>query len=36
MLQQVELEHKALNDYRPIVGDEVIAEIEELAASLKG
>jgi trehalose synthase len=36
MLQQVELEHKALNDYRPIVGDAVIAEIEKLAAPLKG
>ena len=36
MLQQVELGHKALDDYRPIVGDEVMAEIEELAAPLKG
>ena len=36
MLQQVELGHKALDDYRLIVGDEVIVEIEELAASLKG
>jgi trehalose synthase len=36
MLQQVELGRKALDDYRPIVGDEVIVEIEELAASLKG
>jgi trehalose synthase len=36
MLQQVETEQKQLADYRPIVGDKVIAEIEELAASLKG
>jgi trehalose synthase len=36
MLQQVELGCKAVDDYRPIVGDEVIVEIEELAASLKG
>jgi trehalose synthase len=36
MLQQVELGHKALDDYRPIVGDEAMAEIEELAAPLKG
>jgi trehalose synthase len=36
MLQQVELGRKALDDYRPIVGDEVIVEIGELAASLKG
>ena len=36
MLQQVELGRKALDDYRPIVGDEVIVEIEELAASLEG
>jgi trehalose synthase len=36
MLQQVELGRKALDDYRPIVGDEVIVEIEGLAASLKG
>lgn len=31
MLQQVELEKKRLAEYRPIVGDEVIAEIRELA-----
>ena len=36
MLQQVELRQKQLVDYRPIVGDAVLAEIEELAASLKG
>ncbi|MEA3338753.1 MAG: glycosyltransferase [Chloroflexota bacterium] len=36
MLQQVELGQKTLSDYRPIVGDEVIAEIEKLAAPLKG
>jgi trehalose synthase len=36
MLQQVELGQKRLADYRPIVGDEVIAEIERLAAPLKG
>jgi trehalose synthase len=36
MLQQVETERKQLADYRPIVGDKVIAEIEGLAASLKG
>jgi len=36
VLQQVELEPKQLSDYRPIVGDEVIAEIEKLAAPLKG
>jgi len=36
MLQQVKVERKRLADYRPIVGDEVIAEIERLAAPLKG
>jgi len=36
VLQQVELRQKQLVDYRPIVGDAVLAEIEELAASLKG
>ena len=36
MLQQVELGRKALDDYRPIVGDEVIVEIEQRAAPLKG
>lgn len=36
MLQQVAVEPKRLIDYRPIVGEEAIAEIEELAASLRG
>ncbi|RLC96197.1 MAG: glycosyl transferase family 1 [Chloroflexi bacterium] len=36
MLQQVELGQKSLADYRPIVGDETIAEIKELAAPLQG
>ena len=36
MLQRVELEQKLLADYRPVVGDEVVAEIEELATSLRG
>ncbi len=36
MLQRVELGTKSLQDYVPIVGDEVIAEIEELAAPLRG
>ncbi len=37
MLQRVTLEQeKRLDDYRAIVGDEVIAEIEGLAAPLKG
>lgn len=36
MLQQVELEHKALDDYRFIVGDEVIAGIHSLAEPLQG
>jgi trehalose synthase len=36
MLQRVELEQKKLADYQPIVGDEPITEIKELAAKLKG
>jgi trehalose synthase len=36
MLQRVEVVAKSLEDYRPIVGDEVIAEIRELAESLQG
>ena len=36
MLQKVELASKSLEDYRPIVGDEAIAEIRELAESLRG
>jgi trehalose synthase len=36
MLPQVEVEQKRLADYRPIVGEEVIAEIAELAAPLRG
>ncbi|MDY7080344.1 MAG: glycosyltransferase [Chloroflexota bacterium] len=36
MLQRVELEQKLLADYRPVVGDEVVTEIEELATSLRG
>ncbi|MGD9002538.1 MAG: glycosyltransferase [Anaerolineae bacterium] len=35
MLEQVELEEKHVNDYRPVVGDAVIAEIEELAEPLR-
>ena len=35
MLEQVELDEKHLNDYRPMVGDEVIAEIRELAEPLQ-
>lgn len=35
MLQRVELEDRHLEDYRSIVGDEVLAEIEELAAPLR-
>lgn len=34
MLEKVELEEKHLNDYRPVVGDEVIAEIRELAEAV--
>ena len=36
MLRRVKVQHKQLADYRPVVGDEVIAEIEELAAPLEG
>jgi trehalose synthase len=36
MLQQVEMEAKRLADYRPIVGEEVIAEIRSLAEPLRG
>ncbi len=36
MLEKVGLEEKRLADYRPIVGEEVIAEIEELAEPLQG
>jgi len=35
MLERVELQEKHLDDYRPIVGDEVIAGIEELAEPLR-
>jgi len=36
MLEQVELAVKHLNDYRPIVGDKVVAQIAELAEPLRG
>jgi trehalose synthase len=36
MLQLVKVEQKRLEDYLPIVGDEVVAEIERLAAPLQG
>ena len=36
MLQVVKLEMKSLDDYRSIVGDEIVARIHELAASLQG
>ena len=36
MLQQVELGRKALDDYRPIVGDEVIETVHSLADPLQG
>ena len=36
MLQLVKVEQKRLSDYRPIVGGEVAAEIEKLAAPLRG
>jgi len=36
MLQRVEVEEKRLDDYRPIVGEEVIAEIRRLAEPLRG
>jgi trehalose synthase len=35
MLERVDVEEKKLNDYRPIVGDEVIKEIVHLADTLK-
>jgi trehalose synthase len=35
MLERVELEEKRLDDYRPIVGDDVVAGIEELAEPLQ-
>jgi len=33
---QIELGKKSLEDYQPIVGEEAIAEIRQLAASLRG
>jgi len=33
---QVELREKSLEDYRPLVGEEVVAEIRRLADRLKG
>jgi len=36
VLEQIELESKQLSDYRPVVGDEAIDEIQELARPLKG
>jgi trehalose synthase len=36
MLQSVDLQQKRLEDYRQFVGDEVIQEIESLAAPLRG
>jgi len=36
MLPKVKLERKSLKDYQPIVGEEAIAEISELADQLKG
>ncbi|HID87812.1 MAG TPA: glycosyltransferase [Anaerolineae bacterium] len=36
MLQTVEVQPKSLADYRPIVGEEVIVSIRELAADLQG
>lgn len=36
MLQRVEVERKRLDDYRPIVGEEVLAEIRSLAEPLRG
>jgi trehalose synthase len=36
MLENVEIQPKSLEDYRPIVGDEVIQEIRDLAKPLKG
>jgi trehalose synthase len=36
MLQQVELEQRQLDDYRPIVGDDCLAHIRALAEPLQG
>jgi trehalose synthase len=36
MLQRVTVEEMRLDDYRPIVGDEVLEEIQQLARGLKG
>jgi trehalose synthase len=36
MLQTVDIQGKSLEDYRPIVGDESIAEIKQLAEPLRG
>ncbi len=36
MLEQVELEEKHLSDYRSVVGDQVIADIKEMAQPLQG
>ena len=36
MLQQVELDAKSLDDYLPIVGEEMVGELRELADALKG
>jgi trehalose synthase len=36
MLQRVAVKEKYLEDYRPIVGDEVLEEIQRLARGLKG
>ena len=36
MLQKVELREKSLDAYRPIVGDEKVEEIQQLASRLKG
>ena len=36
MLESVELQQKQLDDYRPVVGDETIEQIRELAEPLQG
>jgi trehalose synthase len=36
MLERVELEEKHLDDYRPVVGDETLGKIRELAEPLQG
>lgn len=36
MLERVTVEQKSIQDYRPIVGDEVIEELRQLAAQLEG